>query len=109
MSIEKDVLQGALAQAITNAIDNEAREKIFRGALIEHLFAEPRGGGNNVLTSAFERALNDATAKLAQEIVNEPENRERIRESFRKALDNKLSNDELVSKIGDKLMQWLRY
>src|SRR5690348_9202564 len=87
MEVSGDALQAALARAITDAITPEAQKQIFEKAMLEYLFHKDSRSATTPLTDAFKKALNDATATVAQQIVNEPENRAKIATAFQEAFD----------------------
>lgn len=108
MQVDKDVLQAALARAITDSVTPEVQKEVFKQAIEQHLF-RTRDGSKGVLSESFERALNEATANLAREIVSQPENTQKIREMLQQAFDDTMGSESFLAKIREKMMQWLRY
>lgn len=110
MEVSGDVLQAALAKAITESITPDVRDAVIAKALQQHLFYEDKRNGNaSVITETFKRALNDATSELAKEVVSRPENNERLRVSIQEAFEATISDKAFIAKISEKMMSWLRF
>lgn len=102
MQVDPNILQVALAKAITDAVPPEMQKEIFARALHDHLFHASRNSDKSPISDSFQRALNDATRALANEIVNEPENKAKVKATIQKAFDQSLESGNLLQKICDK-------
>ena len=109
MQVEGDVLQAALARAILDSVPSEMQKEVFRKALEAYLFHKDRVGETSPVQHAFKMALDRATQDLAMEVVNEPENRERIKQAFRESFDQMLSSGEFTEKAVQKMVGSLRW
>jgi UTP:GlnB (protein PII) uridylyltransferase len=104
MEVDKDLLQVALAKAISESVPPEMQKEIFAQALAKHLFNTGSNSKESVISSTFQQALNKATAELAHEIVNSPENVPRIRDIMQKAMIAFLDDPNTVRKITEKFV-----
>jgi hypothetical protein len=111
MEVDKDVLQAALARAITESVTPEVQQKVFQSAMEQFLFrVDTRGsGGSSVISEAFKRALEEATRDMARKIVNEPENAERIRASVQAAFEEELASPTFLVKVREKITRGFGY
>jgi 4-hydroxy-L-threonine phosphate dehydrogenase PdxA len=107
---EKDLLQAALAKAITDAVPPEVQKGVFQKALQNHLFYSDDGrhGNGAVLTDIFKRALDDATRSIAHAIVSQPENEARIREAIQAGLEDALKDGALRKRIGERIIRGIQ-
>jgi len=108
MEVDQNVLQVALAKAISEAVPADMQKEIFTKALYEHLF-KPNRNGDSPVSEAFQRALNDATKELAQEVVRDPENMRKVKEVVQSALDKALTDGSLLTKITGKFSNSFGY
>ena len=98
MEVSGDVLQAALAQAITNAVPAEMQTEIFTRALKEYLFTAGRGEKSPIST-AFQEALKRATSDMATAVVNSPENGPRIRAFMQSCFEEALQDKDFMGRI----------
>ncbi len=103
MEVDRDILQVALSKAITEAVPPEMQKEIFSRALHEHLFKTNRDG-RSPISEAFQRALDDATRDLAREIVRDPENMIRVKDTIHSSLTEALESKSLFDKVLNKLL-----
>ncbi|HEV8658918.1 MAG TPA: hypothetical protein VGS96_09820 [Thermoanaerobaculia bacterium] len=107
MEVDKDVLQVALARAITDSFTPEIKEKVIRQAIEHHLFEVDRrhnSGGESPISGAFKNALNDATREMARLVVNDPANTEKIKGAIQRALDEALADVSFIEKLKERLV-----
>jgi hypothetical protein len=102
---DKDILQAALAKAITEAVSPEVRKEVFQKAMTNYLFRAAGDTPRSVITDAFQRALDDATREMARAVVAEPENQKRIRETIQKALEMALDTRALQERLAEKFVK----
>lgn len=107
MDMDKDVLQAALARAITDSVTPEVQKEVFRNALTGFLFRADTRGDSSPISEAFKRALQDATIAVARDVVAQPENRMRIVEAVKAGLDEALKDQKLVESITTKFIRAL--
>jgi len=99
MQVDQNVLQIALAEALTKSVPPEMQKEIFSRAMYEYLFAPKRGTDKSPVSEAFQRALDEATREIAKQVINEPENLKLIKETIRQGLVGSLENKVLLDKI----------
>ena len=100
MEVSGDALQAALARAITDSVTPEMQKEIFAKAMGQFLFnADTRRGEMPPITAAFQDALRIATKEMANKIVNEPENQERIRGVVQTAFDETMNDPATATKL----------
>jgi hypothetical protein len=104
MEVDKDLLQVALAKAISESVPPEMQKEIFAQALAKHLFNAGSNSKESVISTTFQQALNKATADLAHSIVNSSENIPRIKEIMQKAMMDFLDDPNTVRKMTEKFV-----
>lgn len=111
MELDKDVLQAALARAITDSVTPEVQREVFQ-AMTNYLFravGDTHRGEKSVITAvitdAFQRALADATREMARAVVAEPENQKRIKETIQKAFEMALDTRALQERLAEKFVK----
>jgi hypothetical protein len=110
VDMNQDVLQAALAEAITKAVTPDMRNEVFVTAVREFLFRTDRSRqGPAPLTEAFDRALRDVVVNVAEEMLKEPETYNRVREFYRAAIDKTLSDPNVAETLTRKIIHALRY
>ena len=99
---DPNLLQAVLAKAVLDAVPQAVRDDVFRKALEEHLFRMD-DRGNSPLSETFRKSLDEAVRRLAQDVVEAPENMEKIREFMQSAFDAALDDPVFVKVLKDKL------
>lgn len=83
IKIPEAEISALLSKAILDSLSKETQEKLVQGA-IEYLMTKVSGdrysygAGKTPLQTAFEEAMGQTARDIAAEVLNRPENRERI-------------------------------
>jgi len=102
MEIDREVLQIALARAITEAVTPQMQKEIFAKAMHEHLF-KSTSFDKSPISQAFQRALDEATRDIAREVVREPENLKQIHAVMRKSVESAIESPAFMEDIAKKI------
>ncbi len=97
MAVDNQMLQAALAKAITDSVTPEIQQGVFRDAIQEYLFHGADKQGK--LKDAFERALADAAVTVARAIVEMPENRNRLQAAMQAHFEETLRTPVMLNKL----------
>ena len=103
MEVDKDVLQAALARAITDSVTPEVQREVFQKAMTNFLFRADSRGESAPITEAFKRALQQATETLAKEIVMSPDNRAKIAKAVQDGLDDAMKSRTFIDNISARI------
>jgi hypothetical protein len=106
MEIKNEELQKALAAVILNSFSEEQRQTILQDALKDYLFRPVKGNYGeqpSPVSQHFQKALDYATRKVADEYVAMPENLTRIQGLMREAFEMVITSEEGKKKMIEKM------
>lgn len=107
MEIQVDVLQAALARAVSDSVSKEMQGQIFEKALLDYLFRAERGGQTR-LHDAFQRALNESAQGMAARLFAAEPWRTKLEDAVRGAIEDALPSirEKLAKKLADGIRYW---
>lgn len=110
MKIEGEALTVALAQAVMSAFKPEAMTDVFRESLRYYIFEQTKdqyGSHPSPFSQAFQKALDTAARKVAEEFIAQPEQMDRIQVLLGQAFNATIADPEYKKKIVDKMARGL--
>jgi hypothetical protein len=105
MEIVGDALNAALAQAVLNAFKPETMTEVFRESLREYLFAPQKtqyGVQASPFSQAFQKSLDLAARKVAEEFLAQPEQVTRMQKLLSEAFNQAISDPEYKKRVVER-------
>jgi hypothetical protein len=108
VNVDPQLLQVALARAITDSIAKEDQQQILAAAMNHYLFTKVREGYNaketDPLSQAFTKALDGATWQLVRDFLDEPAQKERMLAAVRVAFEQAMAAPAVTDKLAEKFL-----
>lgn len=109
MIIDKEVLEVALARAITESMTKGEQDKVLAQAMHGYLFTKIRSSPYDSkevdpLSEAFRKALDTATYQLVKDFLDEPEQKTKMRAVVEAAFAMAMTSPVATEKIAEKLL-----
>lgn len=110
MNVDPNILQAALAKALTDSVTGEVQSAVLKDAMWSYLFTPRKLNAydnkeTTPLSSAFEKSLDQVARTVCTEVLSEPENKARLRTAiqaaFEAALLSSVSTEKLTGKFLD--------
>jgi mannitol-1-phosphate/altronate dehydrogenase len=106
--VDPQLLQVALARAITDSMSKEDQHVVLAQAMNAYLFTKTREGYSSKetdpLSQAFQKALDGATWQLVRDFLNEPAQKERMLAAVRVAFEQAMAAPAVTDKLAEKFL-----
>ena len=106
--VDPQLLQAALAKALTESVTPEVSKKLLEEAMLAYLFTSRREPYSNKeatpLSDAFQKALDAATKTIAAEVLALPENKAKLVAAMQSGFDVAIKDTVVTEKLAEKMI-----